>query len=87
MGPRFRTVVRSPRFEQELKEIQPAARLADQATEGLEWVLARNPLYGAPIGSETVWATPLYTLGPNLLVYYRHDENSVTLLSIVESEI
>ena len=86
-GGRRRTVIRDPRFEAELAAIQPNARLADQAVCGLEDVLSRTPRRGAPIGPVPLWATPVYTLGPNLLVYYEFDDDTVTLVSIVEADV
>lgn len=83
----LRTVIRSHRFESELAEIEPKAELADEAVSGLEWVLARDPRFGVPIGVEPVWALPLFSLGPDLLVYYQFDDHTVTLLSVVETDL
>lgn len=84
---RFRTVIRDDRFQRELDKIEPRTRLADEAIEGLEWILARDPERGVPIGPEPVRAIPIYTLGPDLLVYYVFDESSVTLLSVIEADV
>ncbi len=86
-GKRRRTVIREHRFERELAAIEPSARLADQAVCGLEDILSRRPKRGVPIGPDPMWATPIYTLGPNLLVYYEFDENTVTLISIIAADV
>ncbi len=86
-GKRHRTVIREHRFEEELAAIEPNARLADQAACGLEDVLSRRPTRGVPLGPDPLWATPIYTLGPNLLVYYEFDDDTVTLISIIEADV
>ena len=87
VGEKYRTVIRDHRFEQELAALVPNAALADQAICGLEIVLSRTPRRGVPIGPEPLWATPVYTLGPDLLVYYEFDDDTVTLLSVIEADV
>ena len=86
-GKRHRTVIREHQFERELAAIEPNAHLADQAVCGLEDVLSRRPTRGVPIGQEPMWATPIYSLGPDLLVYYEFDDDTVTLISVIEADV
>ena len=77
---RHRNLIRNPRFEEDLRKLPADVREVDEALEGLEWVLARSPERGAPVGEPPLRAWPVYRWGLELLVFYIFDEESVTLL-------
>lgn len=58
------------------------AREADDFVEGAEFVLARDPEVGSPLG-EGIWFLPMAPIGGvQVALYYTFDDSMVTLLAI-----
>ena len=77
-----RQIIRERSFERELRFLIQDAREADEFVEGAEFVLARDPEAGSPLG-EGIWFLPMAPTGkvqPTL--YYTFDDSTVTLLAI-----
>ncbi len=88
--PVFRDIVRTDRFERELKKIEDDPLRADEFTEAVEWTLARNPASGTQISEDPpIWFIPMVDLplGSSVAIYYTFDNNKVWLLSIYLSHI
>ena len=80
----LREVVESPRFTQEKRILEPDVRRIDEALDDLVWTLARRPELGVPFADTALWAYPVYPRGGRgFVVYYRFDDEQVTLESIV----
>ena len=76
-----RRIVRTPRFERELKAVQ-SARL-DEALVGFEHVLARIPEMGMAVpGQPTARSRPFHTPEGSFLVIYSYDRLKVVLLTL-----
>jgi hypothetical protein len=75
-----RTIVRAPRFEQELAAIESDVKRADEFLEGVENVLCREPQYGHRLGNSNVYFIPGWSIDLN--VYYTFNDDMVFLLSI-----
>jgi hypothetical protein len=76
-----RQIVRTPRFERELKAVQ-SARL-DEALVGFEHVLARIPEMGMAVpGQPTARSRPFHTSDGSFLVIYTYDREKVVLLTL-----
>ena len=81
----MRGIVKEARFEEELSEIEPDAKRADEFLEGAEWVLGREPRRGTCVGDDScIWFLPMHDVSdaPSLIVYYTFNESKVYLLSI-----
>jgi hypothetical protein len=78
----FRSIVRSARFEEELKQFFSSVRRGDDAVEGSEFALARAPERGVPVPQTTLFVWPIYPQGVEYLIYYRYSDEEVTLESI-----
>ncbi len=79
--PKMRTVVRDPRFEAEMKQIESHVEKADEFLRGAETILSRKPEAGHHLGGDSlVWFLPGYTVG--LSIYYTFDDEKVYWLSI-----
>lgn len=76
----FRVVIKSPRFESELRRAEPDPRKADEAVEAMEFALARHPERGFPVESFYIW--PIYVRNAEHVVYYAFDEIQVELVSL-----
>jgi hypothetical protein len=79
-----RRIVRTPRFERELKALQGSAgaRL-DEALTGFEHVLARIPEMGMAVpGQPTARSRPFHTQEGSFLVIYTYDREKVVLLTL-----
>ena len=71
-----RQVIRERSFERELRA------LIQDAREGAEFVLARDPEIGSPLG-EGIWFLPMAPIGKaQPALYYTFDDSTVTLLAI-----
>ena len=71
-------------FEQAKQAVCSDSAWLDRLLFGVIWVLARNPRWGEPTDSSTVWAAtaaPLLGL-PELVIYYWFDDVRVHLVSI-----
>lgn len=76
-----RRIVRTPRFERELKAVQ-SARI-DEALAGFEHVLARIPEMGMAVpGQPTARSRPFHTPEGSFLVIYTYDREKVVLLTL-----
>jgi hypothetical protein len=80
---RFREIIKSPLFEQDLSQLGFDAVRADEFTEGCEFVLARNPEYGTLI-AKNVWFLPMWQpdKGKRVNLYYTFDRDHVYFLSL-----
>ena len=76
----IRDIVRDPRFEQELAQIESDVQRADEFLEGAETILAREPQFGHRLGNSNVYFIPGWTIDLN--IYYTFDDERVILLSI-----
>ena len=77
-----RQVIRERSFERELRALIQDAREADDFVEGAEYVLARDPQIGSPLG-EGIWFLPMAPIGKaQPALYYTFDDSTVTLLAI-----
>lgn len=87
MPPRkLRSVVASLRFEQELQELEPDIKRWDEVFQGLETCLSRDPAQTGHItDAPRIYgvSTEQWPGVPEVVIYYRWDETSVTLLSII----
>lgn len=85
-GRLVRDVVWDARFENELADLSLKILRLEDAVDGLEWVLAREPERGTQVAGTDIYAWPVQTYFSQALVYYRFDDRQVSLLSIRESE-
>ena len=77
-----RQVIRERSIEHELRALIQDAREADDSVEGAEYVLARDPQIGSPLG-EGIWFLPMAPIGKaQPALYYTFDDSTVTLLAI-----
>ena len=77
---RMRDVVRSPRFEADMRGISGNAKKADEFLEGVELIISRNPQMGTCVGPAShVWFIPGHTV--DVVIYYAFNDNYVYLLS------
>lgn len=79
----MRTIVKSHRFEVELRHIRSDAKAADEFIEAAEWALARRANIGTPI-DPPVWFLPIAdaTRVNPVSLFYTFDDNCVYFLSI-----
>ena len=84
MAENIREVVREHRFERELRQLIVEAIPADQFVEAAEFLLARDPLIGRPVGEERlVYFLPMAPVkDQQVSLYYTFDGSTVWLLSI-----
>ena len=80
-----RTVIKSKRFEKELRGLANNPRRADEFVFAVEFALARNP---SPVEATCIQENPPVWFIPctpfeNVAVFYGFDDDSVTLLSII----
>jgi len=80
---KLREIVKNPRFEQDLAQLEFDAIRADEFTEGAEFVLSRNPEYGTKI-TRDVWFLPMWRPGEgkNVNLYYAFDKDHVYFLAL-----
>jgi len=82
----MRGVVKETRFEEQLADIEPNVKRADEFVEGAEWTLSRDPTAkGTQVADNScVWFLPTNDVpaAPSLVIYYTFDEKKVYLLSI-----
>ena len=77
-----RQVIRERSLERDLRALIQNAREADDFVEGAEFVLARDPEIGSPLG-EGIWFLPMASIGKvQPALYYTFDDSTVTLLAI-----
>lgn len=88
--PAYRDIVRTERFERELREIEENPRRADEFTEAVEWALARDPSSGTQIEDDPpIWFIPMAdTLDDSsVAIFYTFDDQVVWLISILKSHL
>ena len=75
-------VIRERSFERQLRVLIQDAREADDFVEGAEFLLARDPEIGVPLG-EGIWFLPMAPIGKaQPALYYTFDDSTVTFLAI-----
>lgn len=79
-----RRIVRTPRFERELKAVRGSAGArVDEALTGFEHILARIPEMGMAVpGQPTARSRPFHTPEGSFLVIYTYNREQVVLLTI-----
>jgi hypothetical protein len=89
----MRTVRYDPQFERDAAAIEPYSPQFDAIIVGIEWVVARDPGGGKPIGNTGIWARTTRPFSNrreeivSLTVYYTFDDVFVTMLSVIEEPI
>jgi len=84
---KLREIVEETRFSDELSQLIPDARRADEFIDGAKWVLSRDPFSGKRISTSRVWFLPMEQV-PGILpviLYYTFDDDYVNFLSIQET--
>ena len=84
-----RTLVESERFKGELAQIAPNIARWDEVFRGVQWGLCRKPhAVGKPTAADGIYAVPTddWPGVPAVVVYYRFDDSTVTLLSVILAE-
>jgi len=83
---KLREIVKNPRFEQDLAQLEFDAVRADEFTEGAEFVLSRNPEYGTKIARD-VWFLPMWrpAEGKSVNLYYTFDGDRVYFLALTRA--
>jgi hypothetical protein len=77
-----RQVIRERSFERQLRGLIEEAREADDFVEAAEFVLARDPEIGSPLG-DGIWFLPMAPVGGGqVALYYAFDDSTVMLLAI-----
>lgn len=80
---RRRKLVRTPRFERELRENLGTSTRAAEALAGLERVIERMPELGMAVtGQPDFYCRPFHTEEGSFLVIYTFDEEKVVCLSL-----
>ena len=88
--PVYRDIVRTERFERELREIEESPRRADEFTEAAEWTLARDPSSGTQIKDDPpIWFIPMVDAldDSTVAIFYTFDDQKVWLMSILKSHL
>lgn len=80
--PRYRTIVRMPRFDGELAVLRGNLQRGDEFVANAEFLLAANPFAGYQLIPSHVWFLPLAERFGRAAIYYTFSEESVWLLSI-----
>jgi len=89
MADPIRKIVREPRFDAELLQIEADLKRADELLSGVTWILQRDPeRYGTRLSQwDDVWFIPAADVFPRSYgIYYTFNDTYVYLLSIRESE-
>lgn len=88
---RMRSVVHSHAVTEWMDSHPSNEHRVDEAVEGLEWVLARNPWIGKKLvaGENRVYvqAADPYAGTPEIWVVYSFDDNEVTLLKMLAVQV
>lgn len=88
-----RTIRDDALFDAQAAQIEPNAVQRDEIFEGVEWELARNPRIGERVGHSDVWAVPTRSFVNRqeevvyLTIYYRFDDDYVTLIAVTQTVI
>jgi hypothetical protein len=83
----LRKIVKTHRFEHELRDLIADAKAADEFVEAAEWTLPRNPKIGSLITTAPdppVWFLPVIDedrITP-IVLYYTFDDEVIYFLSI-----
>lgn len=83
----MRRIVRTSRFEQEVERLREDHPRLDEALEGADFILERRPELGSELTnghSRLSLDTP--TPGKSLTIFYRFDDDTVHLESVIEIE-
>lgn len=85
----MRTCCWEHRFEEELKQIEPNSKRADDLISGIDWVLARNPEEGNNINGSVVWQIVSRDIPKrrHLVIFYTFNDENVFFLSVIQSPI
>jgi hypothetical protein len=80
---KYRQIVKNPRFEQDLAQLNFDPVRADEFTEGAEWFLGREPRRGTQV-SRNVWFLPMWEPGKAKPVnlYYTFSDDSIVFLAL-----
>jgi hypothetical protein len=81
---KYRQIVRSPLFEQDLAQLGFDPVRADEATEAAEWVLSRNPRRGMQVAKD-VWFLPMWEPAGKMRpvnLYYTFNDDNIFFLSL-----
>ena len=81
----MRTIIKSHRFEVELRHIRHDAKATDEFVEAAEWALARRVNIGTQVATDPpVWFLPIADMERvvPVILFYTFDESSVYFLSI-----
>lgn len=84
-----RTLIESERFKGELAQIAPNIVRWDEVFRGVQWGLCRKPqLVGQLTAADGIYAvaTDDWPGVPSVVVYYKFDDKTVTLLSVILAE-
>ncbi len=84
-----RTIIEEKRFKDELRNIEPNARRADEFIDGAKWILCRNPEAGTRLSDNPpIYFLPIADIQslPRLVLYYTFNSNHVVFLSLQQSE-
>jgi hypothetical protein len=82
---KIRTIVRDPKFEEELRAIEADVHRADEFVMGAETILSRFPESGFPIEGSQVWFICGHTV--DAAIYYAFDSDHVYFLSIEKAKL
>jgi hypothetical protein len=77
---KIRTIIRDPRFEQEMARIVSNVQRADEFLEGVEQILSRKPESGYQLEDSNVWFIAGHTV--DIALYYTFDADYVHFLSV-----
>ena len=86
----LREIIHSPRFDAELLAIEPDPRRADEIVlDGPGWVISRKPRAGSKVGATDVWCIISVDVptGREFSLFYRFNDESVELLSVIVGEL
>jgi hypothetical protein len=81
LASKFRDIVDTPRFREELGRIKEIVQRVDEALEGVNFKLQRKPESGFNLGRVWGTAADLWD-GQSIAVYYTFDETTVTRQSV-----
>lgn len=84
-GGDIRDIKKTDLFDEQLEDLIPDARRADEFVEGAEWILCRNPWEGSRVGpAASVWFLPMEEAPglPLVVLYYCFDDHYVWFMCI-----
>lgn len=84
-GGDIRNIRRTILFDEQLDNLIPDVRRADEFIEAAEWTLSRNPREGSRVGpAASVWFLPMEEIPglPLVVLYYCFDDHYVWFMCI-----